>query len=192
MKLKTYAEMEQIHKEKFYTRWYGGLKDRVIDFIENNFIDIEGFNIYFTSEILDIEHFERIWAYKFLRSELWDMGFNLIKENGTDYRLFKRKKTDKYSKFLKFDDYKFLYGKEHEINCIQIITGKTYDEALEMLDKVIGIEVNKKLYGEPVNKTKNNTIVFNMNTPDVKKEEANIPTDVTEAIEQTLATDDSE
>lgn len=186
MKLKTYAEMEQMYKDKFYTQWYGGLKDKVIDFIENNFIDIEGFNIYFPYDLIyKVQMIERIWWFKFLRSELWEMGFNLMKEEGHDYRLFKRKKEDKYSKFLIYPNCNLShYTIINEISYIQMITGKTYDEARKILNAAIGVKPKKE---------ENKNITINVaNIATNVKEESAVPTDVTEAIEQTLATDDSE
>ena len=186
MKLKTYAETEQMYKDKFYTQWYGGLKDKVVDFIKNNFIDIEGFNIYFPYDLIyKVQIIERIWWFKFLRSELWEMGFNLMKEEGHDYRLFKRKKEDKYSKFLMYPNCNLShYIIINEISYIQMITGKTYDEARKILNAAIGVRPNKE---------ENKNVAINVaNITTNVKEESAVPTDVTEAIEQTLATDDSE
>lgn len=185
MKLKTYAELEKIQKEKFYKEWYGGLKDQIVNFIEYRFVDIEGFNVNLTTELYDFELYERVWAYKFLRSELWDMGFNLMKEEGYNYRLFKRKKEDKYSKFLNYVDCNMNpHSISSEILQVQIITGKTYDEARKIFNAAINIKPKKEA---------NKNIAINVaNITTNVKEESTVPIDVTEAIEQTLATDDSE
>lgn len=188
MKLKNYAEMEQMHKEKFYKQWYGGLKDQIVNFIEYHFIDIEGFNINLTTELYDFGLYERVWAYKFLRSELWDMGFNLMKADGLNYILFKRNKNDKYSKFLNYpiigESFAYTAKESDEIGYIQMITGKTYDEARKIFYAAINIKPKKE---------ENKSIAINVaNITTNAKEESAVPTDVTEAIEQTLATDDCE
>ena len=187
MKLKTYAEMDAIYKEKFYKEWYGGLKDKIIEFIENNFVDIEGFNVNLTTELYDFELYERVWAYKFLRSELWDMGFNLMKEEGYNYRLFKRKKEDKYSKFLNYVDCNMNpHSISSEILHIQIITGKTYDEARKIFNAAINIKPKKE------EKNKKTINVVNIATDSSSLEKTKDTSDLTEALEKTLATDDSE
>ena len=189
MKLKTYAEIEQIHKEKFYKEWYGGLKDKTIEFIENNFVDIEGFNIELPYDLVyKFAVLERVWMFKFLRSELWDIGFNLMKADGLNYILFKRNKNDKYSKFLNYpivgETFAYTTNSSNEIGYIQIITGKTYDEARKIFNAAINIKPKKE---------ENKNIAINVaNIATNVKEESAVPTDVTEAIEQTLATDDSE
>lgn len=187
MKLKTYAEMEQIHKEKFYKQWYGGLKDQIVNFIEYRFVDIEGFNVNFATELYDFALYDRVWAYKFLRSELWDMGFNLMKEEGYNYRLFKRKKEDKYSKFLNYVNCNMNPRSiSFEILHVQIITGKTYDEALKIVNAAIGIKPKKE------EKNKKTINVVNIATEPSLVEEAKDTSDLTEVLEKTLATDDSE
>lgn len=189
MKLKTYAEIEQIHKEKFYKEWYDGLKDKVIEFIENNFMDIEGFNIELPYGLLyKFQEVERVWIFKFLRLELWDIGLNLMKSDGLNYILFKRNKNDKYSKFLNYpilgETFAYTTNSSNEIRYIQIITGKTYDEARKIFNAAINIKPKKE---------ENKNIAINVaNIATNVKEESAVPTDVTEAIEQTLATDDSE
>ena len=190
MKLKTYAEMENIHKDKFYKKWYGGLKDQIVNFIEYHFIDIEGFNINLSTELYDFGPYERVWAYKFLRSELWDMGFNLMKEEGYNYRLFKRKKEDKYSKFLNYpilgETFAYTDNESSEIGYIQIITGKTYDEARKIFNAATNIKPKKE------EKNKKTINVVNITTEPSSLEETKDPSDLSEVLEKTLATDDSE
>lgn len=186
MKLKTYAEIEQIHKENFYKQWYGGLKDQIVNFIEYHFVDIEGFNVNLTTELYDFALYERIWAYKFLRSELWDMGFNLMKEEGYNYRLFKRKKEDKYSKFLNYVDCNMNpHSISSEILQVQIITGKTYDEARKIFNAAINIKPKKE------EKNKKTINVVNIATDSSSLEEVKKTDNLTEVLEKTLATDDS-
>ena len=191
MKLKTYAEIEQIHKEKFYKEWYGGLKDKVIEFIENNFMDIEGFNIELPYGLLyKFQEVERIWIFKFLRSELWDMGLNLMKADGLNYILFKRNKNDKYSKFLNYpilgETFAYTTNTSNEIGYIQIITGKTYDEARKIFNAAINIKPKKE------EKNKKTINVVNIATDSSSLEETKDTSDLTEVLEKTLATDDSE
>ena len=204
MKLKTYAEMEQMYKDKFYTQWYGGLKDTVIDFIENNFIDIEGFNIDFSYSLLyKFSLLERIWFFKFLRLELWAMGLNLVKGEGANYRIFKKNKNDRYLNFLHYngnnENSMFIFD---EINYIQIITGKTYDEALKIFNAAINIKpqkenitkekISKNIKSKKKKEENNNTAINIVNIATNITEEAKVSTDVTEALEQTLVSDDSE
>lgn len=191
MKLKTYAEIEQIHKEKFYKEWYGGLKDKVIEFIENNFMDIEGFNIELPYGLLyKFQEVERVWIFKFLRSELWDIGLNLMKADGLNYILFKRNKNDKYSKFLNYpileETFAYTTNTSNEIGYIQIITGKTYDEARKIFNAAINIKPKKE------EKNKKTINVVNIATDSSSLEETKDTSDLTEVLEKTLATDDSE
>ena len=191
MKLKTYTEIEQIHKDKFYKEWYGGLKDKVIEFIENNFMDIEGFNIELPYGLLyKFQEVERVWIFKFLRSELWDIGLNLMKADGLNYILFKRNKNDKYSKFLNYpilrETFAYTNNESSEIGYIQIITGKTYDEARKIFNAATNIKPKKE------EKNKKTINVVNIATDYSSLEEAKDTSDLTEALEKTLATDDSE
>ena len=191
MKLKTYAEIEQIHKEKFYKEWYGGLKDKVIEFIENNFVDVEGFNIELPYGLLyKFQEIERVWIFKFLRSELWDIGLNLMKADGLNYILFKRNKNDKYSKFLNYpilrETFAYTNNESSEIGYIQIITGKSYDEARKIFNAAINIKPKKE------EKNKKTINVVNITTEPSSLEEAKDLSDLSEVLEKTLATDDSE
>lgn len=216
MKLKTHEEMEQFYKEKFYKKWLSeGMKDEFIDFIEKNLIDIDDFILRVGHELtMRMTHYEIMNMFKFIRSELWDMGINFTKGGYGDLYISKRKKEDKYSNFLTYylrDVMKSpyfempVYSSYDEITDIQIITGKSRDEASKIFyaanktenPYVIKEEPKdtKKLYGKPVNKIKNNKTtvnVVNITTESSPLEEANVTTDVTEALEQTLATDDSE
>lgn len=191
MKLKTYAEMDAIYKEKFYKEWYGGLKDKIIEFIENNFVDIEGFNIEIPYELLyKFQVIERVWIFKFLRSELWGIGLNLMKADGLNYILFKRNKNDKYSKFLNYpilrETFAYTNNESSEIGYIQIITGKTYDEARKIFNAAINIKPKKE------EKNKKTINVVNIATDSSSLEKTKDTSDLTEALEKTLATDDSE
>lgn len=206
MKLKSYDETITYYKDLFYSHWYGkGLKEKTISFIEENFLDVEGFSLPLSYELLyEFKRIERIYFFKFLRSELWDMGMNLTKNTNEDFILTKKSKNDQYSKFLNYSDYNYAsINIINEISYIQMITGKTYDEALKIFNKAIEIKPkvgdteekkesiknnNLKRKNRKNNKTAINIVNISTNT----KEEANVTTDVTEALEKTLVTDDSE
>ena len=203
MKLKTYAEIELLQKEKFYKWWYNGNKEYVINFIENNFINSEDYILEFPCGIyMDYPYQDRLYMFKFMRLELWNMGINLTKDLGSVFYISKRKKEDRYSKFLTYYK-KQMYDMVEEINIIQTFTGKSRDEAIKIFKAAWDLESpyiikkepidTRKLYGEYVKKSKNNNTAINVvNVATNIKEEANVTTDVTEALEQTLATDDSE
>ena len=164
MKLRNYEETMKHYKDLFYAQWYGkGLKEKTISFIEENFVDIEGFSLSLGYELLyEFNLLERIYFFKFLRSELWSMGMNLTKSVGCDYYVMKRTKEDTYSKFLNYTNVNFVEAKQ-EITFIQMITGKSYDEALKIFNKAIEIEPKE-----------DNT------------------SEITEVLEKTLVSDDSE
>lgn len=206
MKLKTYAEMDAMHKEEFYKWWYTKGKDITISVIESTLIDSDDYIRNLPYEILQepFGYFERIYYFKYLRSELWNMGINLTKGVSDSFYIAKRKKGDKYSCFLTYYEKYSIYIMS-EISQIQMITGKSREEAKKIFKAAWDLESpysikeepkdTKKLYGKPVKKTKNNKTtvnVVNMTTEASPLEEANVTTDVTEALEQTLATDDSE
>lgn len=204
MKLKTYAEMDAIYKEKFYKWWYEKGKDITIIAIESTLIDSDDYISILPYDILcdSFEFFERIHYFKYLRSELWDMGINLTKGVRDTFYIAKRKKDDRYSRFLTYYDKELNYCLRAELTQIQIITGKSLEEAKKIFKAAWDLETpyviklepadTRKLYGKPVKKTKNSTVVNVVNVATNTKEEANVTTDVTEALEQTLATDDSE
>lgn len=206
MKLKSYDETITYYKDLFYSHWYGkGLKEKTISFIEENFLDIEGFSLPLSYELLyEFKRIERIYFFKFLRSELWHMGMNLTKNTNEDFILTKKSKNDQYSKFLNYSDYNYAsINIVNEISYIQMITGKTYDEALKIFNKAIEIkpkigdteEKNESIKNNNLKRKnrKNNKTAINMvhtTTESSTLEEAKNPTDVTEALEKTLATDD--
>lgn len=209
MKLKSYDETIKYYKDLFYTHWYGkGLKEKIISFIEKNFVDIEGFSLCLSYELFyEFKPIERIYFFKFLRSELWSMGMNLTKSVNEEFILTKKSKKDQYSKFLNYIDYNYASSNIiNEISYIQMITGKTYDEALKIFNGAIEIKPEKenvkkeesskknksKKKKEENNKTINNVIIMESNVNSTSLEEAKVPNDVAEAIEQTLATDDCE
>ena len=201
MKLKTYAEIELCQKEKFYKWWYSKGKEDVVNFIEDNFIDTDDFLLELPYVIYyNYPYQDRLYMFKFMRLELWNMGINLTKDLGNVFYMAKRKKEDRYSKFLTYYK-KQMCDIVEEISIIQIITGKPREEAKKIFKAAWELESpyviedepidNRKLYGKPIKKTKNNTVVNIVNTTNTK-EEAKVPTYLTEVLENTLATDDSE
>ena len=73
------------------------------------------------------------------------MGLNLIKCEGANYRIFKKNKNDRYSNFLHYNvNNENFMSIVDEINYIQIITGKTYDEALKIFNAAINIKPQKE------------------------------------------------
>ena len=136
MVLKTYEEMDKHYKEIFYDWWYGqNGKQDTINYIENNLPDMDDYLIPYHDM-----HFNpsiNIHIFKFLRSELWDMGINCTKGIGFKIYLSKRKKEDKYSQFLTYYDKNLsLFNTVSifdEIRYIQTITGKSVDEAKRIL-----------------------------------------------------------
>ena len=204
MKLRNYEETINHYKDLFYAQWYGkGLKEKTISFIEENFVDIEGFSLYLGYELLyEFSLLERIYFFKFLRSELWSMGMNLTKNIGCEYYVMKRTKKDTYSKFLNYTNVNFIEAKQ-EIPFIQMITGKSYDEALNIFNKAIEIEPEaeksktskdtktirpKRKHSEKSNFKKKEELETIEN---VEENVNNIP-DISEILEKTLTTDDSE
>ena len=177
-------------------------EEKTISFIEQNFVDIEGFILGLGYELLyEFNMLERIYFFKFLRSELWDMGMSLTKNIGCEYYITKRKKEDRFSNFLNYANSTYI-DINQEITFIQMITGKSYDEALKIFNKAIeiepkigNVEENKSLKNNKFkkqNKKSNKTTInmVHMTTESSNLEEAKNPTDVTEALEKTLATDD--
>lgn len=198
MKLKNYDETIKYYKDLFYTHWYGkGLKEKTISFIEENFVDIEGFVLTFDYGLIyEFPLYERIYFFKFLHSELWDMGMKLTKGVGCDYYIAKRTKEDKFSNFLNYENITFIEAKQ-EIMFIQMITGKSYREALKTFNKAIEKEpssenTEKKKENPKITKTKAKTKANKAENKTIIVEDKNIPSDVTEALEQTLISDDSE
>ena len=133
------------------------------------------------------------------------MGINLTKGTRDTFYIAKRKKDDRYSRFLTYYDKELNYCLRTELTQIQMITGKSLEEAKKIFKAawdlktpyVIELELadTRKLYGEPVKKAKNNKTtvnVVNITTESSPLEEAKDPADLTEVLEQTLATDDSE
>ena len=136
MVLKTYEEMDKLYKEIFYDWWYGqNGKQDTINYIENNLPDMDDYLIPYHD--MHFNPSTNIHIFKFLRSELWDMGINCTKGIGFKIYLSKRKKEDKYSQFLTYYDKNLsLFNTVSifdEIRYIQTITGKSVDEAKRIL-----------------------------------------------------------
>ena len=136
MILKTYEEMDKLYKEIFYDWWYGqNGKQDTINYIENNLPDMDDYLIPYHDMYFNPS--TNIHIFKFLRSELWDMGINCTKGIGFKIYLSKRKKEDKYSQFLTYYDKNLsLFNTVSifdEIRYIQTITGKSVDEAKRIL-----------------------------------------------------------
>ena len=201
MKLKSYDETITYYKDLFYVHWYGkGLKEKTISFIEENFIDIEGFSLALGYELLyEFNLLERMYFFKFLRSELWSMGMNLTKSVGCDYYITKRKKEDRFSNFLNYANPTYI-DINQEITSIQMITGKSYDEALKILNKAIEIEpkedntseVKKPIRSKRKSSRKSKEAINTANITKNVEEDANNTSELTEVLEKTLVGDDSE
>ena len=136
MVLKTYEEMDKHYKEIFYDWWYGkNGKRNTIDYIENNLPDVDDFLIEYHG--MNFSPSTNIRIFKFLRSELWDMGINCTKGIGFKIYFSKRKKEDKYSQFLTYYDKNLSLFNAisvfDEVRDIQIITGKSLEEAKRIL-----------------------------------------------------------
>lgn len=136
MILKTYEEMDKLYKEIFYDWWYGqNGKQDTINYIENNLPDMDDYLIPYHD--MHFNPSTNIRIFKFLRSELWDMGINCTKGIGFKIYLSKRKKEDKYSQFLTYYDKNLSLFNTisvfDEIRDIQIITGKSLEEAKRIL-----------------------------------------------------------
>ena len=136
MVLKTYEEMDKHYKEIFYDWWYGkNGKRNTIDYIENNLPDVDDFLIEYHG--MNFSPSTNIRIFKFLRSELWDMGINCTKGIGSKIYFSKRKKEDKYSQFLTYYDKNLSLFNTisvfDEVRDIQIITGKSLEEAKRIL-----------------------------------------------------------
>lgn len=201
MKLKNYDETIKYYKDLFYTHWYGkGLKEKTISFIEENFVDIEGFVLTFDYGLIyEFPLHERIYFFKFLHSELWDMGMKLTKGVGCDYYITKRIKEDKFSNFLNYENITFIEAKQ-EITFIQMITGKSYNEALKIFNKAIEIEpkedntseVKKPIRSKRKSSRKPKEAINTANITKNVEEDANNTSELTEVLEKTLVGDDSE
>lgn len=201
MKLRSYEETIKHYKDLFYTQWYGkGLKEKTISFIEQNFVDIEGFILGLGYELLyEFNMLERIYFFKFLRSELWDMGMSLTKNIGCEYYITKRKKEDRFSNFLNYANSTYI-DINQEITFIQMITGKSYDEALKIFNKAIEIEpkedntpeVKKPIRSKKKSSRKPKEAINTANITKNVEENANNTSELTEVLEKTLVDDDSE
>ena len=218
MGLKTYEEMDKHYKEIFYDWWYGqNGKQDTINYIENNLPDMDDYLIPYHD--MHFNPSTNIHIFKFLRSELWDMGINCTKGIGFKIYLSKRKKEDKYSQFLTYYDKNLsLFNTVSifdEIRYIQTITGKSVDEAKRILvaawdaktpydispeSKDERNKVNNKAKDnakdsiKSKDRAKNNTKrkITKPIDESIKEVDDTDTLDVIEVLDQTLADDDSE
>ena len=119
MILKTYEEMDKLYKEIFYDWWYGqNGKQDTINYIKNNLPDMDDYLIPYHD--MHFNPSTNIRIFKFLRSELWDMGINCTKGIGLKIYLSKRKKEDKYSQqgqsLFTYIDYTERYCENPKLN----------------------------------------------------------------------------
>ena len=204
MKLRSYEDAIKYYKDLFYTNWYGkGLKEKTISFIEQNFVDIEGFTLGLGYELLyEFNMLERIYFFKFLRSELWDMGMSLTKNIGCEYYVKKREKEDRFFNFLNYSNSTYI-DINQEITFIQMITGKSYDEALKVFNKSIEIEPKEEKSEtskdtKPVRSKKKSSKKSNFKKREESaltenvEENTNNTSELSEVLEKTLTDDDSE
>lgn len=142
--LMTKKEYEKKMEELFNKAWYNGYKDWIFEKIQKYLWDDTMYqecssviNPFIMDNSMDvIQKMDVSFKYKFLRSKLWNEGFNLKIDIDSRFYIGLKKDSDKYNDCL---FYSMPVISEHQISYKQMIilmtaTSKTAEEIIDFYD----------------------------------------------------------